>query len=139
MPRVYVSVVRDLVHKLLSDGEPRTVTQIAEELCLKRYSVGSAILNARSRFGCGPTGFVIVNYYSRRGCGGREAPIYAPGFSGALDAPRPKYGLPALRAAKNRYAKKMRVVINGKTTKSRGRTQNPWLQILGMRQSNYKF
>jgi len=139
MARVYASVIRDLINKLLSDGEPRTAAQISEELRLKRHSVGSALLNARSRFGTGPSGFVIVNYYSRRGCGGREAPIYAPGFSGAIDAPRPKYGLPALRAAKVRYSKKMRVVINGKVTKSRGRTKNPWLQILGMRQSNYKF
>jgi len=138
MPRIYKSPARDAVNALLADGEPRTIAQIADELGLKQHSVSSAVIHARKRYGAGTGGFVIVNYSLQRGNGGREAPLYLRGFNGLFDAPRPAFGIKTIRAAKLRYAKKMRVVINGKTTKSRGKTQNHWLQILGMRQHNYQ-
>ena len=135
MPRVYKSVVRDNVRRLMSDNEGRTAKQIASELKFKRHSVDSVIITARKKYGAAKNGFVIIGYEHTRGTGGREAPIYQLGFDGAVDTPRSTYGTKTMREARARYQNKLQAVINGKTNIKRGVPINPWLQLLGMRQN----
>ena len=126
--RVYRSPTREAIVRLLIDGVPRSVPEIAEELGKHVKSIESCIRDTRNKFGVGLNGFVIAQWYLYRGKGGRASPMYLNGNGERFDLKRPKFDANANR---QRYRDKMRAVIRSRNVARKGKELNPWLQILG--------
>lgn len=128
--RIYKSPTREAIVRLLIDGVPRSVPEIAEELGKHVKSIESCIRDTRNKFGVGLNGFVIAQWHLYRGKGGRASPMYLNGNGERFDLKRPKFDANANR---RRYMDKMRAVIRAKNRVRKGKGLNPWLQILGER------
>lgn len=126
MPRK--SEWRDLALATLREHGPMSKADLAELLGPNGARAALAIATARHE---NPGKFFRVTRYEvQRGRSGREIPIYAAG--GGADAPRPDFGIDAMKATQARYYRSNRARIIARVhARRRGPVSgNPWAALL---------